>query len=443
MIKTLKNINYNKQLIAMLLKAKAGAIAVNILGPIFYFYVFYGTIDFKFLLAFIMIQAMIFLLRNIAGLKLSKSLKRDSKERVNQVLKNYLCYIYAGSFMWGISSIFTLYYGSELQVFIIIAMIFVMLAGSLATLTPIYHAVFVFITNIIFFFVLSLVFIGASETYYLITVFIVVFYFVSIQGAYKIYGSMNDSITKSEEINFLNYELKERVRIAVEETKSREKLLQEQTRLAQMGEMISMIAHQWRQPLGAISSSVIAIQTKKESGKFNFTQEVQRDEYFIFLDTKLRNIDEYVQVLSSTIDDFRNYFKPDKEKELVSLSTPIQRALTIVTSSLSAKNIEVITDFESDDEVMMYPNEMMQVILNILKNAEDNFVEKKIENAKITINTKQVDNQCIIFICDNGGGISQNILGNIFDPYFSTKKMALDLVYICLKQWLKSTIVVN
>jgi len=421
MIKVLQTLNYNQQLIEMLLKAKAGAIAVNILGPLFYFYVFYGTIDIEILFSFIIIQTIVFLFRVVAGWKLSKSIQHDSKKKMNQVLKKYLYYIYTSAFLWGISSIFTLLYGNELQVFIIIAMIFVMLAGSLATLTPIYHAVFVFITTIISFFVFSLVFIGANETYYLITLFIIVFYFVGIQGAYKIYGSMNDSITKSNEINFLNHELKERVRIAVEETKSREKLLQEQTRLAQMGEMISMIAHQWRQPLGAISSSVISIQTKKASGKFNLEQAKERNEYFKFSDAKLKNIDDYVQVLSSTIDDFRNFFKPDKEKEFVDLNTPIQRALTIVTSSLNAKNIEVITHFESNNKIMMYPNEMMQVILNILKNAEDNFMEKKIKNAKIMINTKQFNNQCLIFICDNGGGIPDKILGNIFDPYFSTK----------------------
>jgi signal transduction histidine kinase len=421
MIETLRAFNYNKQLVAMLLQARTGAIAVNILGPLFYFYVFYGTIDSTILLAFIIIQIVIFLFRSVEGWKLSKSLQKDSKKKINQILKKYLYYIYASSFFWGVSSLFTLLYGSELQVLIVIAMIFVMLAGSLATLTPIYHAVFVFITTIISFFIFSLIFIGSSETYYLISIFITVFYFIGIQGAYKIYGSMNDSITKSEEINFLNYELTERVRVAVEETKSREKLLQEQTRLALMGEMISMIAHQWRQPLGAISSSVISIQTKKASGKYNLEEAKERDEYFEFSEAKLQNIDEYVQVLSSTIDDFRNFFKPDKEKEFINLNIPIQRALTIVTSSLNAKNIELKTCFESDTKIMIYPNEMMQVILNILKNAEDNFIEKKIKNATITINTKETNTHCLIFICDNGGGISDEILGNIFDPYFSTK----------------------
>ncbi len=205
------------------------------------------------------------------------------------------------------------------------------------------------------------------------------------------------------------------------EIKRKDKLLQEQSRLAQMGEMISMIAHQWRQPLGAISSSVISIQTKKVSGKYDLTQNQQREDYFKFSDTRLENINEYVQILSSTIDDFRNFFKSDKKRENVNLTLPIKRALNIVQESLKAKNIKIVTEFNVDEKVCIYQNEMMQVILNILKNAEDSLVEKSTKGSQIVIQTKEVDNQYLISIHDNGMGISDTILLNIFDPYFSTK----------------------
>jgi signal transduction histidine kinase len=188
-----------------------------------------------------------------------------------------------------------------------------------------------------------------------------------------------------------------------------------------MGEMISMIAHQWRQPLGAISSSVLSIQTKKESQQFDLANFQEREEYLRFTDKKLDNISEYVQVLSSTIDDFRNFFKPNKDKEYVSLTTPIIRALNIVKHSMHSKNIELITEFKNDDKILMYQNEMMQVILNILKNCEDNFIEKSVNNAKIIITSKKEDNHYCIEILDNGGGIAEEILPKIFDPYFSTK----------------------
>ena len=198
-------------------------------------------------------------------------------------------------------------------------------------------------------------------------------------------------------------------------------ILQQQTRLAQMGEMISMIAHQWRQPLGSISSVVIGIQVDLMSGMYNFKVQKDRDEFLKFLDKKFNKINTYVQFLSATVDDFRNFFKPNKGKEMVSLTTPIKKALAIVKSSMKNKNIDVNTDFKTDDELLLYQNELMQVILNILKNSEDNFLEKKILNPKINIITKKINNKYIISISDNGGGIKEEILSKIFDPYFSTK----------------------
>jgi signal transduction histidine kinase len=205
------------------------------------------------------------------------------------------------------------------------------------------------------------------------------------------------------------------------EIKHQQKLLQQQARLAQMGEMVSMIAHQWRQPLGAISSAMLSISTKRESGKYDLSRDDNREEFLRFMDKKHENVLEYVQVLSNTIDDFRNFFKQDKAKERVSLSKPIKQALKIVKNAMHSKNILIQTHFHSDDMIMIYPNEMMQVILNILKNAEDNFVEKSITDAVITISTKRENAKCIIEISDNGGGIDAKTLPHIFEPYFSTK----------------------
>ncbi len=206
------------------------------------------------------------------------------------------------------------------------------------------------------------------------------------------------------------------------EIKNKEKLLQQQTRLAQMGEMISMIAHQWRQPLGAINNTVSSIQIKQELEIFNLEDKKERDEFITFINQKHKDINDYTQVLTHTIDDFRNFFKPNKDKELTPLSNPIQRALQIVELSMEAKNIKIIKDFSSDNKILMYQNELMQVILNILKNSEDNFIEKGIVDRKIIIKTYQNSNQLNISLEDNAGGIPEDIIANIFDPYFSTKK---------------------
>ena len=219
----------------------------------------------------------------------------------------------------------------------------------------------------------------------------------------------------------LNNSLESKVIQAIEETERKSKLLEEQSRLAQMGEMISMIAHQWRQPLSAINSSIIAIQSKLAIGKFNLEVAQDRERFLKFLEKKHNNITEYVKGLSETIDDFRNFFKPDKEKEIISIIEPINRALKIVEASMSAKGIKIVTNFNCKDEISMYQNELMQVVLNILKNSEDNFKEKNIQNGYIEIVTSKKDNNYIIEIYDNGGGIPEDIMPNIFDPYFSTK----------------------
>ena len=223
------------------------------------------------------------------------------------------------------------------------------------------------------------------------------------------------------EFEELNQSLEKKIKDEVAKNVKKEEILQKQSRLAQMGEMISMIAHQWRQPLGAINSSVIGIESKISIGKFDFTIENDRTKFFKFLNRKLTNITEYVGTLSETIDDFRNFFKPDKQKELVNLTEPITRALKIVENAMSNKGIEISTKFDSEIDIYMYQNELMQVILNILKNSEDNFVEQKIKNPKINIETYFQDSNYFIAIQDNGGGIPKSIRCKIFDPYFSTK----------------------
>ena len=195
----------------------------------------------------------------------------------------------------------------------------------------------------------------------------------------------------------------------------------QQSKLAQMGEMISMIAHQWRQPLGAISSAIISVKMNMLNSEFNLDNKGQRDEFLSLINDKHQNISEYVKILTSTIEDFRTFFKPNKVKEKVSLLLPINRALDVVKLSMNSKNIEIVTNFNVDSEIDIYQNEMMQVILNILKNSEDNFEEQNIKNKKIYIVTKQVNDKFIISISDNGGGIQENILCDIFNPYFSTK----------------------
>ena len=143
----------------------------------------------------------------------------------------------------------------------------------------------------------------------------------------------------------------------VEKNKEQTTYMLQQSRLAQMGEMISMIAHQWRQPLTVISMS-------SNNMKMNIAlEEIDLDEF----DKHLNEISDQTNYLSNTIEDFRNFFKPEKEKELASITIPITRALQIAETSMHNKEITIDTNFETEEKLNLYQNEMLQVILNILK----------------------------------------------------------------------------
>ena len=421
-----------------------------------------------------------------------------------------------------------------------IAALFIVFTVSIAILTPIFHAVFIFILTIVVIFTTSLVFLTDTYIFNLSTLFLLSYLLLFIPVAFKVYKIMFKSIQQKEEILFLNYHLEQRITEATSELETKntklldsvdnfqtlldttmemiiitdsnkiikdinragvellaakskedlvgrrlpdfvdehdrsklglilhdnsgepselsmrkiggenfptlansqnviqkgkklriitmqdltqiqqkERLLLQQSRMAQMGEMLSMIAHQWRQPLGAISSAIFGIQTKLATGKYD--NQDSNDELYKFLNTKHKRINEYVQFLSTTIDDFRNFFKPDKKKELVTFESPIGRAMLIVEGSLTSHGIDIGYTFNVNEKVEMYQNEIMQVILNIVKNSEDNFIEKGTDNPTIRIETRTMPAHYEIVISDNGGGISEHIIDSVFEPYFSTK----------------------
>jgi len=204
----------------------------------------------------------------------------------------------------------------------------------------------------------------------------------------------------------------------IEKNKQQNNLMMHQSRLAQMGEMISMIAHQWRQPLAAISSTSGAINLKSQLG-------ILDSETTIKLSNK---ISEYSEHLSKTIDDFREFFKSNKEKNDTSYNELVESVLGIVETSLTTKNIKLITNLNCDKKLYTYPNEIKQVILNLIKNSEDILLDKQ-KDIKTTIDKHKEfiptiiieSNNGILTISDNGGGVREDIIDKVFDPYFSTK----------------------
>ncbi len=207
----------------------------------------------------------------------------------------------------------------------------------------------------------------------------------------------------------------------IEKNREKESFVFEQTKKAQMGEMLSMIAHQWRQPLASINSLLLSVNNKIKINHFKLDKNENTNKFLDFLSEKSDKLFYYTRYLSNTIDDFSNFLKPDKEKKQISIIKPIENSLEIMKGTLSNFNINIIKDFKTIDKVFLYQNEIMQVILNILKNSKDNFIEKNTKNREIKITTNKVASNYIIKIEDNGGGIPETIINKIFEPYFSTK----------------------
>ena len=252
----------------------------------------------------------------------------------------------------------------------------------------------------------------------LIAIFSVVGYFAIRRNIIKPMSLMTAQLdAKTEQLQKLNETLNERVKEEVFKNIEKDKKMLENSRLAQMGEMISMIAHQWRQPLNAISATASNLKFKTELETFDLdTKDGQIEQNRYFLD-EFQKINSYVQTLTQTIDDFRNFYKPNKSSVSITFEAVVNKSLGIILPSLKTSNIKIVTEYNSDAIIQMHDNEIMQVILNILKNAQDNFKEKDIVEPTITIMTKDKE----LSICDNGGGIPERIIYQIFDPYFSTK----------------------
>jgi len=206
-----------------------------------------------------------------------------------------------------------------------------------------------------------------------------------------------------------------------EELAKKDAFLLHQSRLAQMGEMLSMIAHQWKQPLSAISSTEITLKTTIELEKYDLSKETQREEFLSFLLERLDKIALYVQSLAKTINDFSDYYKPNKASTLVSIDSIILKSIDLISDSMKASDVEILLNLNADKELKAHENELMQVMLNVLNNAKDQLLSKSIKNPKIFLRSYIENSNVIVEIEDNGGGIDKDILSKIFDPYFSTK----------------------
>ena len=194
------------------------------------------------------------------------------------------------------------------------------------------------------------------------------------------------------------------------------KMIESQNRLAAMGDMIGNIAHQWRQPIGAINNTLNDLEFDIELD--DLTQiDVQQ---FLEVSTKVK---KYTAHLSQTIDDFRSLASDEKAKSEFLLIDVLEEAYPIIESEYKKNNIEYSVDMEGECvcNFFGYKRELLQVIINILNNAKDILIEKKIQNPKVTLDLSRDDKNVYLNIHDNAGGVPKSIIEKIFDPYFTTK----------------------
>ncbi len=215
---------------------------------------------------------------------------------------------------------------------------------------------------------------------------------------------------KNQQLKILNTDLENKVKSQVDDLRKKDFILNQQSKLVAMGEMIGNIAHQWRQPLSAISTLASGIRVQKEIGLVTDEQ----------LDEDLKNIVETTNVLSNTIDDFRNFYSNKKEKTEFDIESIINQVLNLVGANLKSKNISVIKDIDNIN-LYSYKNEFLQVILNLINNSKDALVESNEEKKFIFVNMKNNKTSLLFEILDNGGGIDNSIITRIFEPYFTTK----------------------
>ena len=199
--------------------------------------------------------------------------------------------------------------------------------------------------------------------------------------------------------------------IDLTELKSKEKEIQEQKKMASLGELISNIAHQWRQPLSVISTSTSGLELQKELGQLS-------DEHFY---NSCNIITKNTQYLSDTIDEFRRMIEVDDNKVIFCLEDEITNFLHILGDVSKHDNVNIILDIEENIKLNSYKNKLTQCFISIFNNTKDAFKDKKENNKLVLISAYKKNGNIVIKIKDNAGGISNDIMPKIFEPYFTTK----------------------
>jgi PAS domain S-box-containing protein len=217
---------------------------------------------------------------------------------------------------------------------------------------------------------------------------------------------------KQQELIELNQLQAARITKDVEVLRNKDQMLILQERQAVMGEMFNNIAHQWRQPLNTLGLIIQQLPLFYGSTEFDKA----------FLDDTTDNCMKLIQHMSQTINDFRNFFRSDKEMTTFNVNRIIKQTVNLIEKGFEYEHIDICLHQDSDPTITGYPNEYAQVLLNILMNSRDAFQKHHVVDALISINTFSEGDISVVTVTDNAGGINEDIIEKIFDPYFTTKE---------------------
>ena len=211
-----------------------------------------------------------------------------------------------------------------------------------------------------------------------------------------------------------NKELELKIKEEVAKNREKDKLMFQQAKLASMGEMLGNISHQWRQPLMEMSSIFLPIEAK-------INMDIPLDNKEIL--ESIQKLNDITKYMSNTIDDFRNFFAKDKEKISFEILEQINSTVNIISSSLKVNDIKLDIIIQKNTVMTGYKNEYSQVLINIINNAKETLVQRKIVNPKIKITIKENKSNIITKIEDNAGGIKITPIEKVFDPFFTYEKV--------------------
>lgn len=217
---------------------------------------------------------------------------------------------------------------------------------------------------------------------------------------------------KTKELKELNNNLEQKIKLEVAKNRKKDIIMFQQARFASLGEMLNNIAHQWRQPLGSITMIIQSFQTKMRVNKLSPE----------FVEQKVKDALLLAQNMSNTLDDFKNFFSPNRSKNSFFIKDCVEHSIELSKYFLNKENIKIDLIVKKDKKITTFYNELSHTLLNIISNSKDALVSSVNKNdriIKIIVNSKK--NFLFINIIDNGGGVPDDILPKIFEPYYTTK----------------------